>query len=194
MKHAPDNMKTIPHQINSADVGFLHQESTVKLSNLLLYFLLVHLFFGVTGMNASVFNASEITQDIAYSSLLYWFVSFVKNCSPSQKKRAVKNFNENRPNYKKTVVWLSCLVLFGVFAYFIHCDCSVFDSILVSMLFASFAYLSALFPDFIADIILNRPSLFLSKLISTPLPITKSVFFTRVTPVPTRPAIQILAA
>ncbi len=194
MKHDPDNIKTILHQLNSATVGFLHQESTVKVSNLLFYFLLAHLFFGVTGMNASVFNASEITQDIAYSSLLYWFVSFVKNCSLSQKKRAVKRFNENRPNYKKTVVWVSCLVLFTMFAYFIHCGCSVFDSIWVSMLFASFAYLSALFPDFIADIILNRPSLLLSKLISTTLPITKSVFLTRVTPVPTRPAIQILAA
>lgn len=194
MKHDPDNIKTILHQLNSAAVGFLHQESTVKVSNLLFYFLLVHLFFGVTGMNSSVFNASEITQDIAYSSLLYWFVSFIKKLTPDQKKRAIKNFNENRPNYKKTVVLVSCLVFFAIFVYFIYCGCSVFSSVGTGILFASFAYLSAIVPDWAVDIILNRPALPLSTSICTTLPITKSVFFTRVTPVPTRPAIQSLAA
>jgi len=192
MKHDTDNIKTILHQFNSAAVGFLHQESTVKVSNLLFYFLLVHLFFGVTGMNTSFFNVSEITQDIAFSSLLYWFVSFKKKLTPSQKKRAIKNFNGNRLNYKKTVVWVSCLVLFAMFAYFIHCGCSVFDSIWVSMLFASFAYLSAIVPDWAVNILLNRPLSSLFTSIYTILPITKSVFFTRVTPVPTRPAIQTL--
>lgn len=186
MTNTPGNMKTTL-QLNSATVGFLYQEPTVKTSNLLFYCLVAHLFFCVAGMNSAAFDPGEAAFDILYGGVVYVFFSWLKNLDPQRKKRAIKNFNENFKNYLVTAKWVSLVVGLALFVYFLYCGCSIWDSAWVSLLCAILACLSAILPVLVADKIINRSSLSHARPRMPAQFISTDIFSTRVLPVPLSP-------
>lgn len=194
MKCYSENRKTISQQFNSAAVGFLHQESTVKASDLLFCFLLIHLFFCVTGMNSFILDPGETTFDIVYSCVVYLFFAWIGGLDIQRKKKAIKNFIENIPDYMSTARQVSCVVFLALFVYFVICGCSALDSAWVSLLIAFFCYLSAILPIMVAGRLLNSHSLFYSLPRFIVLPHTEDTFPTRPIPVPLSPPRVYLAA
>lgn len=159
----------------------------MKASNLLFYCLVAHIFFCVAGMNAAVFDPHEAAFDILCGSFVYLFFTFILKIDSQQKKRAIKNFNENLKSYMVTARWVSCVVGLALFVYFLYCGCSIWDSAWVSLLCAILACFSAILPVWVADKIINRSPL------SHPRPrmsaqfIPTDIFPTRVLPVPLSP-------
>jgi nicotinamide riboside transporter PnuC len=163
-----------------------NQEST-EASNLLFYCLVAHLFFCVTGMNSAIFSPGEVAFDILYGGVVYGYFGWLKNLDPQQKKRAIKNFNENLKSYMETARWVSCVVGLALFLYFLYCGCSTWDSAWVSLLCAIFACLSAILPVWVADKIINRLSLSHARPRMSAQFIPTDIFPTLVLPVPLSP-------